>query len=173
MVVALVTGSTRGLGRATAQALARAGHTVIVTGRDGDDVRRSCSSMDVPDDAVDGIVMDVRDSDSIAAAVNCVRDAHGRLDVLVNNAGILPEAGGPGTESQTTAELFHQTFATNVFGAVAVTEAFLPLLRASTAGRIVNVSSTMGSLTDQSDPASVYYAAGVPAYRSSRLRSTA
>ncbi|CAN5732421.1 SDR family oxidoreductase [soil metagenome] len=66
-----------------------------------------------------------------------------------------------------SAAMFEQTFATNLFGAVAVTEAFLPLLRQSPMGRIVNVSTTTGSLTDQADPDSPYYQLAVPAYRSS------
>ena len=64
--------------------------------------------------------------------------------------------------------MFRQSFETNVFGAISVTKAFLPLLRESGAGRIVNVSSTMGSLTDQSDPASPYYGVVVPAYQMSK-----
>jgi len=70
------------------------------------------------------------------------------------------------------AELFRETFETNVFGAVTVVREFLPLLRESEAGRIVNVSSTMGSLADQTDPASPYYALDVPAYRTSKLALT-
>jgi len=72
--------------------------------------------------------------------------------VLVNNAGVLPEATDSTEHAFASPEMFQTTFATNVFGAVAVTEAFLPLLRRSPRGRIVNVSTTMGSLSDQADP---------------------
>ena len=90
------------------------------------------------------------------------------MDVLVNNAGILPEATDGQTHEFASIEMFERTFRTNVFGPVAVIEAFLPLLRASDAGRVVNVSSVMGSMTDQADPASPYYGTAVPAYRSSK-----
>jgi NAD(P)-dependent dehydrogenase (short-subunit alcohol dehydrogenase family) len=92
----------------------------------------------------------------------------GGLDILVNNAGILPEATDGEQHEFTSFPLFKQTFATNVFGPVAVTEAFLPLLRKSRAGRIVNVSSTMGSLSDQVNPGSPYYSTVLPAYQSSK-----
>ena len=86
----------------------------------------------------------------------------------MNNAGILPEATHDGDHDFMDSDVLLRTFETNVFGAVATIEAFLPMLRASRAGRIVNVSSTMGSLSDQSDPASPYYGTVVPAYQASK-----
>ena len=104
----------------------------------------------------------------MAAAVERVTREHGRVDILVNNAGILPEATAAEADQPLDLDLFNRTFSTNVLGAVAVTQAFLPLLRASDAGRIVNVSSTMGSLSDQVNPESPYYGLVVPAYQTSK-----
>jgi NAD(P)-dependent dehydrogenase (short-subunit alcohol dehydrogenase family) len=82
---------------------------------------------------------------------------------------VLPEATAAGdTAGPIDLQMFKATFNTNMFGAVAVTEAFLPLLSAAPAGRIVNVSSTMGSLADQCDPESGYYSTVVPAYQCSK-----
>lgn len=91
--------------------------------------------------------------------------------MLVNNAGVIhenPDATAKSDYNFADPHTFQTTFATNLFGAVAVTEAFLPLLRRSALGRIVNVSSTMGSLNDQSDPNSPFYPMIVPAYQASK-----
>ena len=108
------------------------------------------------------------DGTGVRAAADHVERRFGHLDVLVNNAGVLPEATNPEPAEVVDAEMFRTTFDTNLFGAVAVLEAFLPLLRKSPAGRIVNVTTTMGSLTDQTDPASPYYGVVVPAYQASK-----
>ncbi|CAM3312800.1 SDR family NAD(P)-dependent oxidoreductase [Occultella aeris] len=168
MTTALVTGATRGLGLATSRALARTGARVLIAGR----------ARTVTEQVVDGlrqegldahaVQLDVTSPDSIQAAVKQVERRHGHIDVLVNNAGILPEATDATEHQFGDPYLFRTTFETNLFGAVAVTEAFLPLLRRSTAGRIVNVSSTMGSLHDQENPDSAYYQTVVPAYQSSK-----
>jgi NAD(P)-dependent dehydrogenase (short-subunit alcohol dehydrogenase family) len=88
--------------------------------------------------------------------------------ILVNSAGILPEATTPDATEPLDVALFRKTFETNVFGVAAVTQGFLPLLRRSPAGRIVNVSSTMGSLSDQTDPSSPYFSLVLPAYQTSK-----
>jgi NAD(P)-dependent dehydrogenase (short-subunit alcohol dehydrogenase family) len=97
-----------------------------------------------------------------------IEKQYGGLDILVNNAGILPEATTSDITVPLDLDMFRKTFETNVFGAVTVTQEFLPLLRKSASGRIVNVSTTMGSLSDQSDPSSPYYDVVVPAYQSSK-----
>jgi NAD(P)-dependent dehydrogenase (short-subunit alcohol dehydrogenase family) len=101
-------------------------------------------------------------------AADHVAQRFGHLDVLVNNAGVLPEATNSEPAEVVDVAMFRTTFDTNLFGAVAVLEAFLPLLRRSPAGRIVNVTTTMGSLTDQTDPESPYYGTVVPAYQASK-----
>jgi NAD(P)-dependent dehydrogenase (short-subunit alcohol dehydrogenase family) len=168
MSIALITGGTRGIGRATADALAEAGHTVIITGRDAATVRIACASAADAGIPLDGTTLDVTDAGSITALVGWIDSNYGRLDVLVNNAGILPEALDSGARQFASVDLFRTTFETNVFGVVAVTEALLPLLKASDHGRIVNVSSTIGSLDAQSDPASPWYSMMMPAYQTSK-----
>ena len=168
MSIALVTGSTRGLGLATAQALAKAGHTVIITGRDQATVRATCAVAANAGLALEGAALDVVEPDSIAALAEQIQHKYGGLDILVNNAGILPEATDPGPHEFSSVDMFRETFETNVFGAVAVTEALLPLLRSSEEGRIVNVSSTMGSLADQGDPESPWFSMLLPAYQTSK-----
>lgn len=168
MSIALVTGSTRGLGLATATALAEAGHTVIITGRDSTAVQATCAAATGAGLVFEGVTLDVVEPDSVAALAESIQDKYGKLDILVNNAGILPEATDQASHEFASVEMFRKTFETNVFGAVAVTEALLPLLRSSDAGRIVNVSSTMGSLDDQGDPESPWFSMLLPAYQTSK-----
>lgn len=165
--IALITGANRGLGLATARRLARLGATVLIGSRDPDAGERAAATLRDEGLAVESVVLDVTDRDSIAAVARSIEERHGRLDVLINNAGILPEATTQ-TDGPLNTELFEQTYETNVLGVVRVTEVLLPLLRRSDAGRIVNVSSTMGSLNDQTDPDSPFYGMVVPAYQSSK-----
>jgi NAD(P)-dependent dehydrogenase (short-subunit alcohol dehydrogenase family) len=168
MTIALVTGSTRGIGLATARRLAADCVHVYVTGRDEAAGRAAARQIREAGYEASYLPLDVTDRASIAAAVDVVARAHGRLDILVNNAGILPEAAATEPAEAVSHRMFEATFATNVLGPVAVLEGFLPLLRKSTAGRIVNISSTMASLADQSDPASPYYPMVMPAYQASK-----
>jgi len=165
--IALITGATRGLGLATSRALAAHGATVLVGARRLEDGERVAAELRAAGHDAHPVELDVDDAASVRTAAHRVECVHGRLDVLVNNAGILPEAATPAAEV-VDLSLFRRTFDTNLFGAVAVLEAFLPLLRRSDRGRIVNVSSTMGSLADQTDPESPYYAMVVPAYQASK-----
>jgi NAD(P)-dependent dehydrogenase (short-subunit alcohol dehydrogenase family) len=109
---------------------------------------------------VHSIVLDVTDPATIQAAATHVADRYGRLDVLVNNAGISGHHAGE-APSTTQPELVRQVFETNVVGVLMVTNAFLPLLRRSPAARIVNVSSGVGSLTHHTNPD--HYLSGLPA----------
>jgi NAD(P)-dependent dehydrogenase (short-subunit alcohol dehydrogenase family) len=165
--VALITGGNRGLGHATARTLARAGFLVLLGARDSRQGERAAAALRAEGLEAEAVALDVTSAASVAAAAEQVRREHGRLDVLVNNAGILPEATAGDGARPVSARLFEQTLATNVVGAVRVVEAFLPLLDAA-GGRIVNVSSTMGSLSDQTDPSSPYHGVLVPAYQASK-----
>jgi NAD(P)-dependent dehydrogenase (short-subunit alcohol dehydrogenase family) len=165
--IALVTGANRGLGFEVARQLAHAGHVAVIGARDpqkGDEAAQRLRSEGLD---VEAVALDVDDANSVKDAARELRERHGALDVLVNNAGVLPEATTDSAEA-ISAGMFRQTFETNLFGAVRATEQLLPLLRRSEAGRIVNVSTTMGSLADQGDPNSPYYAVIVPAYQASK-----
>lgn len=166
--IAVVTGANRGLGLETARQLGRTGAKVIVAARDG--VGGDQAAQLLRSERVDAepVVLDVTSRASVQTAAREVEQRNGRVDILVNNAGILPEATHAGGNGPLDLDLFKQTFDTNLFGAVSVVEEFLPLLRRSEAGRIVNVSTTVGSLGDQVNPESPYYGLVVPAYQGSK-----
>ena len=166
--IALITGANRGLGLATARRLGEDGCVVVVAARQASDGAAAAEALRGEGIAAESVVLDVTDHDSVRAAASELERRHGRLDVLVNNAGILPEATTADAAWPLDLELLRRTFETNVFGAAAVTQAFVPLLRQAPAGRIVNVSSTMGSMADQLDPASPYFSLVLPAYQSSK-----
>jgi NAD(P)-dependent dehydrogenase (short-subunit alcohol dehydrogenase family) len=141
-ITALVTGATSGIGKEIARQLLGKGHTVYVGARDS---QRGQAAMDEVEGDARLLILDVTDPDSITAAAAEVAT----LDVLVNNAGI-----NPGSESAPLADIdtFRRTYETNVFGVVAVTNAFLPALRHSAHPRVVNISSGTGSLTWSTGP---------------------
>ncbi|MCM3920191.1 SDR family NAD(P)-dependent oxidoreductase [Frankia sp. AiPs1] len=135
--ITLITGANKGLGYESARRLREAGHTVLLAARDPERGQAAAGELAVP-----FVHLDVTDEDSVALAASWVRDRYGRLDVLVNNAGI----NGPSIPiDQATAADVAGVFNTNLLGVVRVTTAFLPLLRASDNPRIVNVSSGTGS----------------------------
>lgn len=152
--IALVTGANKGLGRETVRRLAALGWTVLLGSRDAG---RGAATVDElqdgePEGAVELLPIDVTSDESVQAAAKEVEERHGRLDVLVNNAGIT----GPRVEPRETgADTMREVFETNVFGPVRVTRAFLPLLERSAAPRIVMVSSGLGSLTITADPSRI------------------
>ncbi len=165
--IALVTGATRGIGHETVKPLAQAGVHVLLAGRDRGRAVDAALKLQLEGLPVEAIQLDVTDAAGIAEAARQVKEKHGRLDILVNNAGILLEDPRR-PPSSVPLEVWRQTFDTNLFGLVAVTQAFLPLLRLAPAGRIVNVSSILGSLAMNADPASPVYDFKIPAYNASK-----
>lgn len=157
---ALVTGANKGIGKEIARLLVAEGFTVYVGSRDAGRGERAVEELG---GGARLLVLDVTDADSIAAAARQVNT----LDILVNNAGIMA-GGSPAPEA--TLDDFRRTYETNVFGVLAVTNAFLPALRRSSRPRIVNVSSGTGSLTWSADPDREFaFRPGVAAaYRSSK-----
>jgi NAD(P)-dependent dehydrogenase (short-subunit alcohol dehydrogenase family) len=140
--IALVTGANKGIGQEIARQLAGAGHAVYVGSRDA--IRGERAVEEIGGDAR-LLVLDVTDAASIADAARQV----GTLDILVNNAGISDDGQTADREDVAT---FRRIYETNVFGAAAVTNAFLPALRRSAHPRIVNISSGTGSLTWATGP---------------------
>ncbi|MBL7257957.1 SDR family oxidoreductase [Paractinoplanes lichenicola] len=142
---ALVTGANKGIGFETARQLAQQGYTVWLAARDQQRGENAAKEL-AADGDVRFVALDVTDDASVQAAAARVGVETGPLDVLVNNAGIgiAAEEGAPSTIRLDTIE---RTLAVNLYGALRVTQAFLPLVRRAAAGRIVNVSSTMGSVT--------------------------
>jgi NAD(P)-dependent dehydrogenase (short-subunit alcohol dehydrogenase family) len=149
--IALITGANRGVGRAVARQLADRGATVLLGSRDLGRGEEAAEALRSGGGDVRALMLDVTDAATIESAAREIDERFGRLDVLVNNAGI---SGSPGPTEPATAdlELVRRVFETNVFGVIAVTNAMLPLLSCSAAARIVNVSSGIGSLAYMTDP---------------------
>ncbi|WP_037577006.1 SDR family NAD(P)-dependent oxidoreductase [Phaeacidiphilus oryzae] len=150
MTVTLITGANKGLGHETARRLTEAGHTVWIAARDPERGRRAAESLGARFVRLD--VTAEHGPASAEAAAETVREAGGGLDVLVNNAGVI---GSRKPVGATTGADMLATFDTNVFGAVRVTRAFLPLLAESPAAVVVNVGSGMGSVAATNDPGRV------------------
>jgi NAD(P)-dependent dehydrogenase (short-subunit alcohol dehydrogenase family) len=165
--IALITGANKGLGLETARQLGAQGITVLIGARDAQRGASAVQSLTKAGITAAAVAIDVTDARSIAAAAAHVTATYGRLDILVNNAGVLDYAGDTGVET-TSLATFRSTFETNVFGLIAVTQAFLPLLKQSPAGRIVNMSSILGSIAEHSDPNSFIYGMRLPAYDASK-----
>jgi NAD(P)-dependent dehydrogenase (short-subunit alcohol dehydrogenase family) len=165
--IALVTGATRGIGLETVKQLAGQGVHVLLAGRDRTRAVEASLKLQSEGLPVEAIALDVTRPDSIAEAAKEVAQRHGRLDILVNNAGVFRD-DLQRKPSEQSLDTWRATFDTNVFGVVATTQAFLPLLRKAPAARIVNVSSLLGSLAANADPASPIYDFKVPAYNVSK-----
>ncbi|MGH8054365.1 MAG: SDR family oxidoreductase [Stenotrophomonas sp.] len=165
--IALVTGATRGIGTETVRQLAQTGVHTLLAGRKREAAVELALKLQAEGLPVEALQLDVTDADSIAIAVELVTERHGHLDILVNNAGVLLEDPAVAPSAQPL-DAWHRTFDTNVYALVAVTQAFLPLLQKSRAGRIVNVSSMLGSQTLHADPTSDIWDFKIPAYNASK-----
>ena len=147
--VALITGANKGIGKEIARQLGALGMTVLIGARDAGRGEEAAAELTAGGAEAHAVVLDVTDQESINAAAAQVERDYGKVDVLVNNAGIALDTG---PASAADLDMMRRTYETNVFGVFAVTKAFLPLLKQAEAGRIVNMSSGLGSLTLNSDP---------------------
>jgi NAD(P)-dependent dehydrogenase (short-subunit alcohol dehydrogenase family) len=173
--VAFITGANKGLGLETARGLGELGIAVIIGSRDeskgrtaGDVLRKKGI------EKVEAIQFDVTKPEHHQAIARHLEKNYGKLDILVNNAGVMLDSadfegeGGFNTTSTVTTDVLHKKFETNFFGVVALTQLLLPLIRKSPAGRIVNLSSILGSLKFHSDPTSAIYSMKSFAYDASK-----
>jgi NAD(P)-dependent dehydrogenase (short-subunit alcohol dehydrogenase family) len=151
--VALVTGANRGIGLETARQLGQKGLTVIVAARTLKSAEETAAKLKAEGVDAFPLKLDVTNPKDRETAAKSVEEKFGKLDVLINNAGVGPQDGIFVLKAvHTTEEELQSIFGTNVFSVIGVTRAFLPLLKKSEAGRIVNLSSILGSLTLHADP---------------------
>ncbi len=168
---ALVTGANRGIGREVVRQLAERGYRVLLSARDGEKAKQAAEELSSSTGtAVRALKLDVSDPASIQAAAEQVRADPGRLDVLVNNAGVGSDFGVSGTAPDF--EAMERALQTNFYGAYRLTIALLELLRASEHPRIVNVSSGMGGITEMGGWSPGYRASKAALNAMTRILST-
>jgi NAD(P)-dependent dehydrogenase (short-subunit alcohol dehydrogenase family) len=169
--IAFITGGNRGLGFETALELKDVA-TVVIGSRDRKQGEEALAKLRAAGADADMLEFDVTQTASHKAAYDYFNGRYGLLDILVNNAGIaggsFPGTGPEHSVGEVPAELLHRVFETNFFAQVALTQTLLPLLKKSAAGRIVNLSSILGSLTLHATPGSPIYDAKTFAYDASK-----
>jgi NAD(P)-dependent dehydrogenase (short-subunit alcohol dehydrogenase family) len=160
--VALITGANKGLGFEIARQLGQESVTVVLGARDDAKAKAAAVKLKAEGIEAHAVKLDVTNDSDVEALPAFFESKFGRLDILVNNAGVALDLSG------LTRETFGQTYQTNVIAPYFVTQALLPLLKASPAGRVVNQSSVMGSMAAMSDPNGLPPEMAVPAYCSSK-----
>jgi NAD(P)-dependent dehydrogenase (short-subunit alcohol dehydrogenase family) len=166
--VALITGGNKGIGLETARQLGKLGITVLIGVRD--EAKGEAAVADLKKDGVEAraVKLDVDNSADYVAVAKLIEKDYGRLDILVNNAGIFLDGRKANETSTTSKDVLQKTFNTNFFAVVGLTQALLPLLKKSLGGRIVNLSSILGSNTLHATPGSFIYDAKTFAYDASK-----
>ncbi|MGZ4984258.1 MAG: SDR family NAD(P)-dependent oxidoreductase, partial [Chthoniobacterales bacterium] len=154
--IALVTGANKGIGLETVRQLAGKDITVLLGARDMKKGEEAAEKLRKEKLDVRALEIDVSNSASIQKAAKEVEREFGQLDILINNAGVMLDDEKK-MASEQSLETWRKTFETNLFGLIETTNAFLPLLRKSEAGRIVNLSSILGSITYHATPGSPVY----------------
>ncbi|GAB4343220.1 MAG: SDR family oxidoreductase [Desulfobulbaceae bacterium] len=152
--IALVTGANKGIGFETSRQLAEQDVRVLMGARDAGRGEEAAAKLRAQGLEVESLQLDVTDSGDIVRVRELIETGYGRLDILVNNAGMAhrDEPLFANSAATVTPAVLRETFEVNFFGLVELTQALLPLIRESAAGRIVNISSMLGSLTLHSDP---------------------
>ena len=163
--VALVTDISDNTGKETARRLAKKGQTVVMGVRDLTTGQRLLQELLTEEHAAELLVLDSRDPSSVSHAADTLLHRHGKLDVLINNHSIAMDKG---PLSLAEPEDLIATFETNIFGNFRCIRAFLPLLRKSSNPRVVNISSSLGSVLNMTDKRSPYYEVAQPMYAASK-----
>lgn len=152
--IALVTGGNRGIGFAVCKGLAQVGLKVILGSRDEAKGEEAVKALGKQGFSVDTHQLDVTDTGNISAIEEYITKQFGRLDVLINNAAVHLDKGQ--SFVNIPVEVVHQTFEVNLYGALRLCQAFIPMMRKQKYGRVVNVSSNMGSLSQMSERSVAY-----------------
>jgi NAD(P)-dependent dehydrogenase (short-subunit alcohol dehydrogenase family) len=152
--VALITGANRGIGFETAKQLGEKGITIVVAARTAQAAEETAAKLKSQGIDAYGVQLEVTSAADRVALAKYLEEKFGKLDILINNAGVGSVSGFTNVTSQVADEELQRIFATNLFAVVAVTRELLPLLKKSDAGRIVNLSSILGSNTLHADPTS-------------------
>jgi NAD(P)-dependent dehydrogenase (short-subunit alcohol dehydrogenase family) len=166
--VALISGANKGIGLETARQLGKQGITILLGARDLGRGEKAAAELVAEGIDARAVKLDVVNAADIAAITAKIEKEFGVLDILVNNAGVMNDAR-TGNETTTTSQaVLRETFDTNFFAVIELTQALLPLLRKSSAGRIVNLSSILGSNTLHATPGSPIYDAKTFSYDASK-----
>jgi len=170
--IALITGANRGIGFETARQLGQQGIKILLGARNEENGKEAAETLKNEGLDVEFILLDVDNAETHETAAKSIEEKFGKLDILINNAGVFlnefADGGAMIPASQTSQDVFRKTFDTNFFNTIAVTQQFIPLVKKSDAGRIVFLSSGLGSLNLHSDPNSPIYNYKVPAYNISK-----
>jgi NAD(P)-dependent dehydrogenase (short-subunit alcohol dehydrogenase family) len=165
--VVFITGANKGIGYEVARQLA-ANEFIVLLGARNPQRGEAAANKLRAEGEVHFVPIDVTDERSIAAAAEMVLKQWGKVDVLVNNAGIILELSAKIRPAALELTMLKETFKTNLFGAFAVIRHFLPLLKQSETVQIINVSSTLGSLASMADPNNMYFGSNALAYNASK-----
>lgn len=168
--IALITGANKGLGFETARQLGKEGVSIIAAARNKEKGIAAVNKLKEEGIDAEFLQLDVDKDADIQFAFNFINEKYGKLDILINNAGIQVDGAGWGDNTATTIkeEALRQTMDTNFFNVVKLTNTLLPLIKKSEAGRIVNLSSILGSLEYHSDAHSPIYGSKLFAYNTSK-----
>ena len=168
--IALITGANKGIGFETARQLGKQGVSIIAASRNKERGIAAVEKLQAEGIDAEFLQLDVDNDAEIQFAFEFIQNKYGKLDILINNAGIQVEHGDWGVNNTPTIseKALRDTFDTNFFQVVKLTNTLLPLIRKSAAGRIVNLSSILGSLTLHSDPSSPIYNSKLFAYDTSK-----